>query len=365
VFKAADAMKSSDKISYTYRTVKANSASQSTGTITLTLNGQTFPYDGVLGTSAEREFIVISRGDYQSFTNATGTVTTSTTSKVVTGSSTIFQTQFRGGDFVRIWNGSTPFVGQINTVTSNTSLTLVNFPTLALSSNNIGLALPKNVPISITSRTTRTATVTSLGTQVAIVLDSAMANTSGSATTANVYVIHNATTAATTASAKVPNRNIYARVKTSNNAAGLYGPWALGVSDVFRLRSVHQANSASVAKSFFANTTSIDGTTEFISIANNPFANGDAVIYSKNGGTAVTGLTDATTYYAVFASNTGMAVSATRNGSNVNLSAPVSTETHKFTGNTIYFTPNTYGVTDVTNNFYIDNNQNENYLDTS
>jgi hypothetical protein len=151
----------------------------------------------------------------------------------------------------------------------------------------------------------------------------------------------------------------------ANNSVGHLGPWPLGVTDVFRLRHVYVANGASVALTFNANTN-VDNTADFISISNNPFANGDSVVYSNTGGTTVVGgLANATTYYAVYANTTGMALAATRNGANVNLTANTVSENHTLTGSPIFFTGDTNYVSDLTNDYYIDHNQNEDYLDIS
>ena len=66
--------------------------------------------------------------------------------------------------------------------------------------------------------------------------------------------------------------------------------------------------------------TDVDDTTEFITISSNPFSNGDALLYSvATDNTAIGGLTDNTVYYAVYANSTGLALSNTSGGANVDL----------------------------------------------
>ena len=74
----------------------------------------------------------------------------------------------------------------------------------------------------------------------------------------------------------------------------------------------------------FNSNTSVDGTANFISItsANTLFANGQQVRYLTGvGNTAVTGLTNNALYYVRYANSTGLALSETSTGANVDISA--------------------------------------------
>lgn len=74
----------------------------------------------------------------------------------------------------------------------------------------------------------------------------------------------------------------------------------------------------------FNSNTSIDGTTNFISIAsaNTLFANGQQVRYiTSAGNTAVTGLTNNALYYVRYANTTGLVLSETISGANVDITA--------------------------------------------
>jgi hypothetical protein len=176
-------------------------------------------------------------------------------------------------------------------------------------------------------------------------------------------VTYNATRTGVSSEVKSATRFVYTRLVCSNNAGSVRGPWVLGLSDGFRLRKVYQANGASVAKTFNANTGVVSS---FVSLPNNVFANGDSVVYSNTGMTSgITGLTNGTTYYAVYANTLGTALASTRGGANLALTASATSENHTLTGQPIFFNGNTYGVADVTNDFYLDTNQKEDYLDTS
>jgi hypothetical protein len=129
---------------------------------------------------------------------------------------------------------------------------------------------------------------------------------------------------------------------------------------------VFQANGAFVARTFNANTGLLNSGTAnaFIQILDNQFANGDSFVYADNT-TTLSGLTDGTTYFAVFANSTGMALASTRGGANLTITASATSENHTLTGQSLFFTGNTAGVLVVTNDFYLDTNQKEDYLDTS
>jgi hypothetical protein len=68
--------------------------------------------------------------------------------------------------------------------------------------------------------------------------------------------------------------------------------------------------------------TDVANTTDFISISNNLFANGDHVTYLvEAGNTAITGLTNNTIYYVVNANTSGLKLSSTYGGVNINITA--------------------------------------------
>lgn len=71
--------------------------------------------------------------------------------------------------------------------------------------------------------------------------------------------------------------------------------------------------------SFNANT-GVDGSTEFITIADNTLQNGVVIIYkTDSGNTVVSGLTNNTPYFVVGANSSGLKLSLTRGGSAINI----------------------------------------------
>ena len=370
LYSSVPAMKSVSNISYTYRTVNQLETANTSGYIELNLDtGEYFPYSGALSASALNDLLVVPKENYQASAPITGTITLNSTTAVTGSGGTNFLQVFTPGDFVKFANsiGGTTVISQVSQVTGASSMILTSAASATYSGGRATLYFPKNVPISLTSKATRYANVDVSNSQVmTIYLANNIANSSGSSSSANVMVVYNATKNNTSSAVKTANRSIYTRIVCSNNDSGVRGPWALGVPDAFRLRKVYQANGASVEKSFNANTGILNSGTSsaFIQITDNPFANGDSVVYADSTST-VTGLTDTNTYYAVYANSSGMALASTIGGSNLTLTATSTSENHTLTGRPIFWTEESAGVFDVTNDFYIDTNQKEDYLDIS
>ena len=370
LFKTVNAVKYANNITYTYRTMNQTEQANTTGYIDLNVGaGEYFPYNagGTLNDTEERDILVIPRSNYQALANAAGNVSTIALSPTVSGiTGTNFVTSFKTGDYVKIANSTASVVKQVWQVINATSMNMYSNVGTAFTAANVVLYFPNNVPISFGRRSERTITVAANGQQLTINLANNIANTSGVASSANVTVVYNVTANNTSTGSKVSNRGIYTRIRVANTLPAntkLSGPWVLGVADAFRLRNVYQANGASVAKTFNANTGVVGS---FVSIPNNPFANGDSLVYTTGtGGTILSGLANNTTYYAVLANSSGSKFASTRNGSALTITASSLSETHTFTGSPLYFAPDTYGVADITNDFYIDNNQTEDYLDIS
>lgn len=370
LYNSVPAMKSAGNISYTYRTVNESETANTSGFIELNLGAnEFFPYTGDLSDSALRELLVIPKANYQASAPATGTIAIYSNTTVAGAGGTNFLTVFSPGDFVKFANstGGTTVIGQVAQVTGASSMILTANASATYSGGTATLYYPANVPISLTNKATRYANVSVSNSQVmTIFLANNIANTTGSSSSANVMVVYNATRNNVSSAVKTSTRGVHTRLVCSNNAGGVRGPWALGLSDAYRLRKVFQANGASTAKAFNANTGVLNSGTAnaFIQIADNPFANGDSFVYADNT-TTLTGLTDGGTYYAVYANSTGMALASTRGGANLTITASATSENHTLTGRPIFFTGNTTGVLDVTNDFYLDTNQKEDYLDTS
>jgi len=370
LFKTVDAMKYANNMTYTYRTINQGETANSTGYIVLNLAaGETFPYTGELNTSEKRDFVIVPLADYEGQTNATGTITTLTNTANVAGAGGMdFRTSFNVGDYVKFGNTTSTSYGQVSQITGASSMILTSNAATAYTGGFMKVAFPKNVAISLTNDSTKWANVESGNSQVlTIFLGNTVANSTGSATSANVAIAYNATRTNVSSAAKTVQRNIYTRIIAANNTASVRGPWPLGVSDTFRMRNVYIANGASRDITFDVSTNITNSGTAnaFITFANTPFANGDSLVYSNTAGAGVLGgLSNGSTYYVVYANTSGFSLASTRGGANLTLTSNTSS-THKFTGSPLYFGPDTYGVTDVTNDFYLDMNHTPDYMDTS
>jgi hypothetical protein len=359
-FAGSPAVKAISNVSYEYRTSSTQSL-LANGTITLsTTSPISLPYTGLLSSEQERQILVIPTAAVRLAANTAGSVTTLTTSPTVTGVSTSFISDYVAGDFIRVANSTVNSVSQILSISNNTSLTLTANAATAFSGANATVQFPRHVPISL-ERASRTVTVTTANsTTMNMVIN--LGATVNAVT--NMTVVHNVKSVGAQSQAKTVNRNRYVRVLTSNAVSLAAGPWALGVSDVFRLKKVYSANSASQVLSINAQTA-VNSAADFITVTNNPFSNGDTVTYSNTGGTgAIGGLTNATSYFVIDANTSGFALSTSSGGAKIDITANSST-THTFTGRPLHFTPTTYGVSDVTKNYYIDHNQTEDYYGTS
>lgn len=363
LFQSTDATKSLSNVRYSYRasalkTVVANGA-------ILISNGvnEQFPYTSTganLTDFEESTISIIPLVDIQKSANISGSVVASSTSANVTGTSTTFTVDLSPGDYIRIANTTSNVVAQIATISNNTFLTLTANAKSSITGNVVGY-FPRNVSIPLAGnagRTARISTTAPVG-QLQIQL-----GTLNSSTSANVIVEYNVTRTFETQT-KAPTRNAYVRLNIANNAASNSGPWALGVSDVFRMRNVYIASGAQQNLTF-GTTSSVQSSNDFITILDNPFSNGDSVTYIRpTGNTAVIGLSNNTLYYVIDANTSGLKLSTTSGGVAVNVFANATSETHILSGNALFFTPSTAGVLDVTNEFYIDNNQKTDYLDIS
>lgn len=370
LYNSVPAMKSAGNIAYTYRTVNESETANTTGFIELNLGaGEFFPYTGELTDSSLRELLVIPKANYQASSNASGTIAIYSNTTVAGAGGTNFLNTYNAGDFVKFANstGGNAVIAQIAQVTGASSMILTANASATYSGGSSTLYFPANVPISLTGKAARYANVSVSNSQVmTIFLANTIANSSGGSSSANVMVVYNATRNNVSSAVKTSTRSVHARLVCSNNAGGVSGPWALGLADAYRLRKVFQANGASVARTFNANTGVLNSGTAnaFIQISDNQFANGDSFVYADNT-TTLSGLSDGATYFAVFANSTGMALASSRGGANLTITASSTSENHTLTGQRLFFTGNTTGALDVTNDFYLDTNQKEDYLDTS
>jgi hypothetical protein len=222
-------------ISYIYRTSNT-SVLGSTGTITISVpsvGSQVFPYTGTLSSTQLRDIVVVPLANGESSTTSTGTVGANTTSTQVTGTGTLFVSEYREGDYIKFLGASV--LGQIESIANDSVLFLTANGAASVVANTHRIAYPANAPIPL-ERTGRSASVSGDRTQLTVVVDTGMLVPTNIAIT---YNVRDTVTPVT----KTVNRNQFVRIRLSDNAQAEAGPWALGVSDVFRLKKVYRGTN--------------------------------------------------------------------------------------------------------------------------
>lgn len=236
-YAGSPAVVNASAISYIYRTSGEHTIG-SPGTIVISVpagGSNEFPYTGTLSSTQLRDLIVVPTANGESASDSTGTVSATTSSPDVTGVGTNFVSDYREGDYVRFVGANT--VGQVAFIANDTFMTLTANCAAAVTANNHRIYYPSNAPINM-ERDGRSAVVSGDRTQITINIGTPVVIPVASAVTYNVRQNQ------VEPIAKVVNRGKYVRLNLANNATAEAGPWALGVSDVFRLKKVYRNNNS-------------------------------------------------------------------------------------------------------------------------
>jgi Domain of unknown function (DUF4815) len=237
-----DALKNANNIQYQYRTSVNNASFAITGISTLTVSSpDTFP-STING--GDRSAIIVVPTSAAKTANISGNATVTSSCTAVTGTSTNFTTSLAVGDYIIIANSTASAVQQVASINSPTSLTLVSNSSTTISSGNIAIYFPKNIPIDFITRAGRTASVSGDGLTLTLNLGTTINTVMSTAVTFNV---NTSISTAPYAVSKTPTRNKYVRLRLSDNLAGVNGPWCMGVPDVFRLRGVYLGSNSTFA----------------------------------------------------------------------------------------------------------------------
>lgn len=237
------AAKTVENITFQYRTVSGPTL-QFSGTGQLDIGplgtGFTFPYTagGSLTTTQKKDLIVFPIANAIASANLTGTFTITNGSANVTGAATLFTTEIKVGDFLKIGNTSGNQVGLVVAVPNTTFLQLANTITITTTSGNAVQIWPANHPVPLTNRT---VSLSAGGNVLSIFLGT---NITG---VTNAIAAYNVRSANAQPIAKTITRDVYVKIQTGNNAGGNTGPWSLGLPDVVRLKNVYLGNSTVVA----------------------------------------------------------------------------------------------------------------------
>ena len=246
------AVKVANDVSFTYRTTNEAATLNANGMLTLTLiaSGEQFPYtaDTTLDTDQKNDVIVIPLANNEASANLTGTVSVTTSSKIVTGTSTTFTSDLAVGDYVKLAaNATATDVRRITGITNTTSFTVDANVGFANTTAKVKKFFPAFYPLSLT-RSSRVVNTGSNSTTLKIYTNETLASSVTAAVTYNVR----RTTA--TESTKAIHRDTYVKLYTGNNVAGSTGPWCVGLPDAVRLKNVYLGNTTSdqdVTKHFY------------------------------------------------------------------------------------------------------------------
>lgn len=278
------AIKNANNITYIYRTlVQSGVQVNANGVITLSVGAnESFPYTGTLSDIQKRAIVVTPLANAVSNVSLSGTVTTS--GNTITGTSTAFTTQLAVGDYIKI--GALANLALVTSITNSTSLSVASAPGTA-TANTYSLIFPQFAPIDLT-RAGRTAIVAANTTHITLDLGTSLTGA------VNVAVGHNVRASNVAPLSKTVERDRHVRIYTGNNVASNTGPWCLGVSDVFRLKSV-LIGSVATANS----TTTTDATNDYyIDINQTEDYYGLAYLYRKQ--TAATALSNTSYLFVKF-----------------------------------------------------------------
>lgn len=253
---------------YVYRN-RANASFLTSGQMTLTLSAamgtatEQFYNQGLYSSTQEGSFIVIPLVDGFSV-NKTGTVSATSGSNLIVGSSSTFLSDYSVGEDIYI-NGESKRIIAIN---SNISMvTDLNYISSASGVSHQS-HYPAGVPINFQNISNRTISATST------VATLSLGETISASFQASVYF--DILRSSSVPIKKKYNTQSLVRINVSNNAGGTAGPWCLGMPDVIKLNNVYVSNGT------FANTNTDLRNSFYIDNGQRDSFYGPAYLYSTN-----------------------------------------------------------------------------------
>lgn len=251
-FSGVNAVKNSNNINYSYRTIKSANCNTS-GIIVATLSAseETFPYTaGSTLTSGQTvDLVVIPQANIIATVNVAGTVSVNTTTANIVGTGTAFTSFFASGDYIRIDGGASGnTTKRIENVVNNTLMVLDSNCSFTNTTSGAYLIFPANIPVNL-NKSTRSANINGTGKTLTINLGNTFSSN------VNVDVSYTVYVANATITTKTPNRNVYVKIKANTNPANTAGPWLLGVPDIFRLKGVWKGSNATFTDADGTNVT--------------------------------------------------------------------------------------------------------------
>lgn len=211
-------------------------------------SGVQFPYEAssTLNTIQERDFIVIPSSAMTKSSNNSGTVTVTSGANTVTGTGTLFTTEYTVGQYIKVGNTSVSGnTALITRIISNTSLQVSTNWGASWTGNAHHTTYPANVPIdfaptgrTIATDSTRSAITVSLGHPITA--------------TAGATVYHDAEFDSPAVRVKTAN-TYYVKISNTATTTSTRGPWSLGIPDVVDLVGVYVGTGTSYANTSTTN----------------------------------------------------------------------------------------------------------------
>lgn len=211
---------------------QTNAAFAIGGTLSVSFaGGNTLPYSaGALNSVQERDFIIIPQTTLASGTNKTGTIAIGSGANSITGTSTLFTSEYAIGQYIKVGTQS-PL--RITSIASNTSMTVANNFGATATAQTHTFAYPANVPIDFQSVVGKTISVS--GDKSTLTLDLGHTLTG----TGTVSIYHDIQNDSPATKVKTVSGPIYTKISTAQLATTTSGPWSLGVPDVYKLEGVY------------------------------------------------------------------------------------------------------------------------------
>lgn len=258
-----ESLKNSNNTNYIYRTIDQNASVGNNGILTKSIASspnEFFPYTGTLSDAQMKELYVVPIGNNLiQYVDMNGNVSVNSTSNVVVGDGTNFFSDFKPGDYVRVWSNTLNWdIKKVVSIVNATYLTTDSNWSFANTQAKIKRVFPKHVPIPFGDREGLTANVNANGN----VLTLRFGHSNGDIITfegtggVNTAIAVNIERRGVTSTSKTAQRSKFVKICLANNSGGVDGPWCLGVPDIFRLRSVYIGNSS-------VNTSSTDAFLDF------------------------------------------------------------------------------------------------------
>lgn len=238
-FTGTNAVKELNQEQYIFRT-STNTNFTTGGNVTISFSGgNTLPYGvGSLTDASKQDFILVPTQTFRFSSNNSGTIDTSSGNAQVTGTSTLFTSEYEPGDFIVI-GAQAPI--RISSIANNTFMTLANTVGATLSANIHYTGFPAYVPVDMTkgSRDLNVLSSTSIN------VDMGASINIGS----SFVLYHNLENFEPAVRAKTLNNPVYVKLSTDSFASSLNGPWCLGVPDALSIEAVYVGSSNTYSES--------------------------------------------------------------------------------------------------------------------